>query len=460
MIDNIKINTKYRNIVSKIPHPESKKIVDDLQKIEPRSMKFSSIVWDSAEGFSVYDGYGNKWIDFTSAIMLANAGHSNPDIGRSIKEQIDKKLMQNYCHPSKIRLDYLKEFKKILPNKSDKIFLLTTGSEAVECSIRLMRQYGQKKDLNKINILSYSNSFHGRTLASLAAGGADSSDKWIFNEPEGYRPKGFYQIPLPDCAFCPWGREKYEDCGSECFEKSVKLLDDMDLEPDTIAGVLTETFRGPTVTFLPIDYARELRRWTRKYDILLAFDEIQAGFGRTGKWFGFEHYGVEADLIMTGKGMTSSLPMSALIGRSEILDLKNVGEMSSTQSGNPLCSAAALANIQVIKKNKLIENSKKLGNIAIKKLKEIKKEFPDIIGNINGRGLMMTFYILHPDKKEKNKELTKKVIEKCIQSGLLLLPTGPNGVIKICPPLCINEEALLEGIGVIRKSLSECIDQG
>lgn len=441
-----KINTKYRSIVSSIPHPESRQFLHELRSIEPKVMgNFLPIVWSKAKGINIYDGYGNKWIDFTSAIVLTNAGHANREIGISIKSQIDKELFHNYCNPSFVKLEYLKRLRRILPSYLDKTFLLTTGSEAVECAIRIMREYGQKKEVKKINIISHSNSFHGRTMASMAAAGKNYSKTWLIQ-----KPPGFYHISFPDCNFCPWGKIRYNNCGRECFNKS---MNNLNIDERLIAGVIVETFRGPSATFMPKDYARELRKWTISHKVLLVFDEVQAGFGRTGRWFGFEHYGVKPDLITVGKGMTSSLPMSGVIGRNEILD--SVDGLSSTHTGNPLCVVAGLKNIDVIEKNKLVENARNLEKVCLNALQELKVHYPKHIGPINGKGLAVAFYLLNPKTGRIDSGLAKKVIDKCRQLGLLLLPTSSAGTIKIAPPLCINSEALLEGISVIKEVMKK-----
>jgi len=453
MMNNRKIETQYRKIISEIPHPDSVHLIDELHRIEPHSMSgFQPIVWDRAEGFNVFDAYGNKWIDFTSAVVLANAGHANLKIRKAIIEQLDAGLWHNYCNPSEVRLRTVKAVNSITPPYLNKVFLLTTGSEAVECAIKLMRIHGRKMNKDKINIISYFNSFHGRTMASQTVGGFPDQQEWM-----GKKPEGFYHIPFPECARCPWNRKEYANCGRECFEKTIALIREIGIEESTVAGVITETFQGPTVAFMPQDYAVALREWTLQNKALLAFDEIQAGFGRTGKWFGFEHYGVEADLITMGKGMTSCLPMSAVAGRTEIMNLPEHGEMSSTHTGNPLCSAAAIANISSIREDKLIENAFNIGKTAVEYFNKLKEKHPDYIGTINGKGLVWAVYLLKPGTRELNTDLAREVTKRCMESGLLMLQTN-RGTLKIAPPLCIEKEAFKEGIKLIESILDEILN--
>ncbi len=454
MNDFAKVETQHRQIVSEIPHPASRAVIEELARLEPRSMSgFAPVVWDRAEGFQVWDAHGNKWLDFTSAIILTNAGHAHPMIGQAIREQIDRHLFYHYCNPSETRLNTVKTIHSILPSYLGKILLLSTGSEAVEVSIKLMRTRGRGIAPNKIHILSYYGAFHGRTMAAQMAGGFIEQQEWM-----GQKPPGFHHIPYPDCAFCPWGEDEYHNCGAECLERSLAQLRKQDgIQDDLYAGVITETFPGPTVAFMPTDYVQALREWASRHQALLVFDEVQTGFGRTGKWFGFEHYGVEADLICLGKGMTSSLPMSAVAGRAAIMDLPPHGEMSSTHTGNPLCCAATMANINVIRDEGLVANAAALEPVVREALAGLRRRFPGYLGTINGRGLAWGVYVLDPTTRQLNPDLAKRTITRCMELGLLLLPTGACGTLKIAPPLCITEEALLEGLEVIEQALAECM---
>jgi 4-aminobutyrate aminotransferase/(S)-3-amino-2-methylpropionate transaminase len=207
---------------------------------------------------------------------------------------------------------------------------------------------------------------------------------------------------------------------------------------------------------MPPDFVQALRGWATEHQALLAFDEIQAGFGRTGRWFGFEHYGVEPDLFVVGKGMTSCLPMSAVIGRSKVLDLAAHGEMSSTHTGNPLCCAATLANIEAIRDDGLLANAAALEPVARRALEALRAKYPGCVGAINGRGLVWGVYLLEPATGELAVELTRRVVTRCMEQGLLMLQTG-RGTLKIAPPLCIPQDAFLEGIRVIEGALGECL---
>lgn len=233
-------------------------------------------------------------------------------------------------------------------------------------------------------------------------------------------------------------------------------MSDAGIGLDRIAGFITETFQGPTVAFMPLDYVQALREWADMHQALVTFDEIQAGFGRTGRMFGFEHYEIEPDMICCGKGITGSLPLSAVIGRASILDLPEYGHMSSSHTGNPLCCAAALANIDAIESERLVERAAALGEILAEHLNNLKKRYPQHVGGISGKGLAYAVYLVKPGMRNLDVKLGNRVTDTAIQLGLFLLKTG-RGTLKIAPPLCIPEDALIEGVNVINKAIGKCI---
>ncbi len=439
------VATAHRCIVSPIPHPNSLDLIRELQRTEPRSMAgFPPVVWDRAQGFGVFDAHGNQWIDFTSSVVLANAGHSHPRIAEAIRNQLDRNLWHNYCNPSQIRLDAISALQSILPSDLDKIYLLTTGSEAVECAIKLMRTHGQTIADDKYHIVSYLDSFHGRTMGSQTAGGYLDQQSWM-----GRAPEGFHHIPFPG-----------PDDGEDFLLRSLDQLHRDGLDLDRIAGFLTETFQGPTVAWMPPAYLEALRRWCDDHHALITFDDIQAGFGRTGKWFGFQHYDVPIDLAVLAKGITSSLPMSAVAGRAAILDLTPHGGMSSTHAGNPLCAAAAIANIETLRDEGMVDNAARLGDVAQVALAALRDRFPGRIGAINGKGLALAVFLLDPTSGGgtggRDVDLGRRVTKRCMETGLLMLDTR-RGTLKIAPPLCITEDALLEGIDVIAQAIEYCL---
>ena len=274
------------------------------------------VVWHEARGFLVCDPCGNQWIDLTSGIVVANAGHNHPRIVAAIKCAAEKGPLLTYAFPSQIRLQLLEKLAALAPIADAKAILYSAGTEATECAMGLMRRHGRAISPDKVSILSFRDGFHGRTLAASMAAGRPSQKDWIARERLEH-----YQISFPFCMQCPRERKCYQQCGATCFDACLQSLRERNIGPQQIAGIIVEPLPGWATWSMPTDFARAMRDWARKHDILIAFDEIQCGCGRTGKFFGFEHLCVVPDLITLGKGLTSSLPVSAVIGPQWLMDL-------------------------------------------------------------------------------------------------------------------------------------------
>lgn len=443
-----KIETPYRKIVTPIPVPESIPILEDLRSYEPRSMLGQPpIVWDRAEGFEVYDKYGNMWLDWSSGVLVASAGHGREEIKKAIMDIVNHGLLHNYCFPSEVRAQLVKKLAKLAPEPLNKVFLLTTGSETIECAIKLARAWGQKiGNKKKIGIISFEGAFHGRTLGAQMVGGIPSLKEWIVNlDPD------IHQVPFP-------GNFK---CKDKSFDGFIRYLKDNNITPDKIAAVISETYQGGGVFFVPQNYAQKLAEWCRENKVLLIFDEIQAAFGRTGKIFGFEHYGVTPDIICCGKGISSSLPISAVIGREEIMDLYPTGSMTSTHTGNPVCVAAALANLELIEREKLHLRAAEIGEFFSEKLSKVQDEFSKIIRAVCGKGLVYGLHIAKKGSDSPNTQLAFTIVEKCVEKGVMLFsPVGPGGAtIKICPPLTITREAIEDGVVALTEAIRDAVEQ-
>jgi 4-aminobutyrate aminotransferase / (S)-3-amino-2-methylpropionate transaminase / 5-aminovalerate transaminase len=225
-----------------------------------------------------------------------------------------------------------------------------------------------------------------------------------------------------------------------------------------VAGVILETYQGGSAAFAPPEYMQALRQWCDRYDALLVCDEVQAGFGRTGMLWGFEHYGIVPDLATFGKGISSSLPIAAVAGRPDVMDLHPPGSMTSTHTGNPICCAAALASIDLVIRESLAENSRRLGGLLHDSLHALADRFPQI-GCVAGKGLVAGVACVVPGTKDPDGDLAWAVVERCIEKGVLLFaPVGFGGAtIKICPPLVITEAALAESLGVLEEAFGEIV---
>ncbi|HME55630.1 MAG TPA: aspartate aminotransferase family protein [Candidatus Lokiarchaeia archaeon] len=438
------IETQYRRICTPIPVPESLPILERLREVEPISMRGQPpVVWDRAEGVQVYDKWGNMWLDFSSGVLVANAGHGRQPIIDAIIAQAQHGLIHNYCFPSEVRArccEKILEFVNI--PYLEKVYLLTTGSEATECAMKLARTWGHMQGGNAKNVMvSFENGFHGRTLGAQLMGGSSSLKDWIM-----HRDPDIVQVPFPDGFY-------NENTSFDLFEETLAQLN---IEPDNVCGVIVESYQGGGADFLPVEYAQALREWCTAHNALLIFDEVQAGFGRTGKVFCFQHYDVEADLVCAGKGISSGLPVSAVIGRKEILDIYAPNTMTSTHTGNPICCASVIANLDLIISEGLVENAAVVGEVLQAKLQELATKY-SIAGSVHGKGLVAGVQIVEPGTRNPDKHLANDICVRIIEKGLMLFSPVGKATLKIAPPLCITAEAVEEGCGVIGEAISEVL---
>ena len=440
------VKTKYRCIQTAIPAPGSISVLEALYRDEPRSMRGQPpIVWDHAEGFQVHDAYGNMWMDWSSGVLVANAGHGRREIVEAICKQAREELIHNYCFPSKVRAQLVNKLAELAPEGLNKVFLLTTGAETTECAFKLARTHGRAVGGDKkIAMVSFEGAFHGRTLGAQMMGGIPALKDWIVNmDPD------MVTVPFPD---------GFRNTDTS-FAGFVKALEAKGFGPDRICGVISETYQGGSCAFWPTDFAKQMREWCDKHDIVLIFDEVQAGFGRTGKMWGFEHYGFAPDVYCCGKGITSGLPLSAVIGRAELMDQYPPGSMTSTHTGNPVCAAAALANLEIVVKEKLHEQAAKTGAVLHAGLNQVKARFPEVCGAVMGKGMVAGLHMVKPGTKDPDAALARAVVEGCVEKGLLMFaPVGfGGGTVKIAPPLITPEEAVREGLEVLAEAIQEAL---
>ena len=268
------VETKYRRIATPIPHPDSITTLEKLRTFEPISMRGQPpIVWERAEDISVFDKYGNQWLDWSSGVLVTNAGHAAPEVCEAIIEQVNSGLLHSYVFPNEERAALAECLARVAPEGLKKVFLLTTGSEATECAIKLSRSMGIRRGGNsKIGIVGFARGFHGRTLGSQQAGGMAGQKSWIVNE-----DPAILNAPFPDGYW-------QEDTRFETF---LETIASRGLKPENIAGVMMETYQGVGPDFAPVEYVRRLAEWCRQHGVVLVFDEVQAGFGRTGKFWAF-----------------------------------------------------------------------------------------------------------------------------------------------------------------------------
>lgn len=444
------INTKYRKITTKIPNPESVAMLERAYRLESRSMHGQMpVVWDRADNFQVFDAQGNSWIDFTSTIFVANAGHGNPRIVEAVKKVLDKPLLHTYTYLSQERLDYLDLLIEKTPKQFEKVFMLSAGTEATECALKLMREQGIKKGKRRGVVVCIEGNWHGRTLGAQMMGWNPAQKKWI-----GYQDPNILHIPFP----YPWDSVAMKD-PKRFFKDGIEnLCDEHGLDPTKdLCGFMLETFQGWGAVFYPPEFVQALSEFSKERDILVTFDEMQSGFGRTGELFGYMHYGVEPDLLCCGKGASSGFPLALVLGSAEVLDLPDIGSMSSTHSANPIVCAAGRANLECLFDDGLIEASKELGVTFHEELEKIRCRFSKYLSWVEGRGLLAGLIFKDVNGKPLA-SLCDAIAELCMQSGLLVVHTGRESI-KLAPPLSISKEAMLEGLSVLEQSIAASISE-
>jgi 4-aminobutyrate aminotransferase-like enzyme len=371
------------------------------------------ITWKKAKNEFVWDSNGKKYIDFTSTIFVANVGHSNKRVKKYVKRQINKNLIHSYTFNTDIREKFVNKLIEITPSFCEKAFLLSSGTEATEASVKLMRAY-TKRNI----IVSFKGAMHGRTMAAelMKASGV-------------YQHKDFVALDFPS--------------NNSNFIKEINKLK---INTKDIAGFMIETYQGWSARYPDKNYIQQLCSFAKKNKSLICFDEIQSGLGRTGRLFGYEYFNVDPDLICIGKAIGNGIPLSGVLGRADILDTPNAGDMSSTHSANPISCAAGLAVLDEIEKRNVISKTHFKGAILISYLIKIQRRNNGVVER-NGRGLVGALIF-------KDKKIAMDICKECLRRGLILVCTGGKSI-KIGPPLIISKKNLIKGFKILEEVINE-----
>ena len=423
---------------------ESQKI---LENYEARSMHGQlPILWKQAKKDIIVDFNNKKFIDFTSSIFVTNIGHSNKYVKKAIKTVLNSNLIHSYTYLNKFRVSYIKELVEFCGDHFEKAYLASSGTEATETALKLMRMYGLKiSNKKKPGIISINGNYHGRTLGSFMMSGFSKNKWWI-----GYEDPNIHFINFP----YPW--EVDEHSGGEFFINEIKKLENKGVNTKTdISGIILETFQGWGALFYPKSFINKLSSFCKKNDILITFDEMQAGFYRTGEKFGFNHYDINPDIICIGKGMSSGMPLSGVVSTKKILDLPEPGELSSTNSANPLVCSVGLATINVMNSSKFLKSLNINCNLFNEKLNDIQLLNHERI-KIFGKGMMKAIIFYDKDGKPDIKT-TNKVVDELLLMGLLVVKTGRESI-KLGPPLNIRKRNLEKGLIILKNSIKKVLD--
>ena len=441
-----RIDTRYRRICTPLPAPET---IPDLKRAASLFPEVNCyqppVIWDSADGFTIKDRAGNQWIDFTSTAVMTNTGHGHPAIREAVLNHVGNGgLMGQFSFASEIRIELAERLVKIAPDHCDKVYFWTVGSEAIECALRLAREVGIRRNPDKYHVLTHQADYHGWTLGAHQMSGTSAVKPWLATP-----DSAIHHIPFPSHQDEQAGNSDW----SQFLQKSLSQLAEQGITAENVCSVFIETMQGWGAVPLPKGYMRALRVWADANDVLLVFDEVQTGFARTGKMFAHEHYGVRADLLCIGKGLTSTLPLAAVLGPADILDLLPPAEITTTHAAHPVSCAAALANLDVIKDEGLVAESVRKGEIAEAALRKLQERFPDVVSDIAGFGLLRGIHICDPKSGKLSRELARDWTWAAVKHGVMLFQVNRPSI-KVCPPLVIDDDAINEGVDALGDALA------
>ena len=421
---------KAPHIKTPLPGPKAKAIVErDHRYTAPAYGRVYPLVVKEGRGMVIEDVDGNLFLDFMAGIAVASTGHSHPRVVQAIEAQARKFLhicgSDYYYEPM---VDLAEKLSRLVPGTGPKkVFFTNSGTETVEAAFKLARYHTKRQ-----HVIAFHGGFHGRTLGSLSLTASRSSHRAHF----GPLIPGVHHVPYGFCHRCPY-QLKHPSCGIECIGVLEKVLFRYEVRPEEVAAIFVEPIQGEGGYLVPPpEYLPMLRELCRKHGILLVLDEIQSGFGRTGKMFACEHWGIEPDILCAAKGIASGMPLGAMIARDEVSTWSR-GTHGSTFGGNPVACAAALATISLLEEG-LVKNAAVVGGFLKDKLTALRPRHSEI-SDVRGLGLMIGVEFERSDGSHApDAKLRDRVMQKCFEKGLLLLSCGES-TLRFCPPLIVTE---------------------
>jgi 4-aminobutyrate aminotransferase/(S)-3-amino-2-methylpropionate transaminase len=436
---------------TEIPGPASRALMARRQRAVAHAVPATtSIAVAHAEGAVVTDADGNRLIDFAGGIGTLNVGHRHPGVLKAVREQLDRYL--HLAFPVSTYEPYVElaeRLNAITPGSHEKrTLLVNSGAEGVENAVKAARFF-----TGRPAIVCFEHAFHGRTNLTMALTAKVMPYKAGFGP---FAPE-IYRIPYPYCYRCPVGRQGSGEAG-ECCQASREYLDQVFagvVDPRSVAAIIIELELGEGgFVPAPAEYVAALAAFAKDHGILLIADEIQTGFGRTGRMFACEHYGLVPDLIVTAKSLAGGLPLAAVTGRADILDAPQVGGLGGTYGGNPVSCAAALAVLDAMDQEDIVTRGARMGEL-------LRRRFTGWasadrrIGDVRGLGAMMALELVSdPVTRRPDKDRTGRVLAHALKRGLVLLSAGTYGnVIRVLVPLTIPDPVLDEGLAVMQQAL-------
>ncbi len=432
-------------IKTPLPGPEARKILSlDARFISPSYTRDYPMVARRGSGMWVEDVDGNTFLDFAAGIAVVSTGHCHPEVVRAIERQAAMLIHMSgtdFYYP--LLTQVAEKLAALAPGNSPKrVCFGNSGAEAMEAAMKLARYHTRRH-----RFIAFLGCFHGRTFGSLSL----TASKAVQRNGFGPLLPGVSHVPYPNPYRCPRGHTP-EGCRCAGIEE-IEALFRTAVPPEEVAAIVVEPIQGeggyvvPPANFLP-----ELRRLTERHGILLIFDEVQCGMGRTGKMWACEHSGTVPDILITAKGIASGLPLSATIARADVMDWPP-GSHASTFGGNPVACAAALETIRLIE-DKYRENAARMGEYLLERLKDGPGRHP-LVGDVRGKGLMIGVELVKDRKtREPHPEARQKVLRRAFEQGLLLLGCGES-TLRLMPPLIVEKEHADLAVEVIERCLEE-----
>ncbi|KAH7346204.1 4-aminobutyrate aminotransferase [Rhexocercosporidium sp. MPI-PUGE-AT-0058] len=413
--------------------------------------RLSTEVLESGSGSYVTSTSGRKLLDFSSGIGVTNLGHCHPGVTKAAQAQVGK-LVHGQVNIAfqKPYLDLIDSLLPLMPHKSlDTFFFWNSGSEAVEAAVKLARHATKKQ-----NVIVMQGSYHGRTFGTMAM----TRSKTVYGENYAPLMPGVFSVPFPYCKQCSIsthsdGKYSFENCCMDPILQLELLLKRETAASDT-AAIFIETVLGEGgYVPPPPDYLAKVREICDKNNILLVIDEVQCGFGRTGKMFAIEHYDVRPDILIMAKGIANGFPLSGIVSRKELMDLQKPGSMGGTYAGNAVSCAAGIAVAKAFQEEKILENVKVRGDELRSALEAVRDDSKTakIVHDVRGLGLMLAL------ECAPGKGYAGKIQQKCMEKDMLVLTTSIYDTLRFIPPLNISEGDMKEGIRILRESIDEVV---
>lgn len=413
-----------------------------------RSPKGNNIVCESANGSWITDVSGKRFLDLQTGIGVQSTGHAHPRVVAAVHEQMKKGAhLQQNCMISQPMLRLLEKLNECTPSGLSRFFFNVTGAEAIESAVKLARH-----ETGRQNVIVFNGGFHGRSLTTLAM----TSSKTAYRVNYGPLPSGIHVAKFPYCLHCPGRSGSSGGCCGDALESVKTMLKEQTAPSDTACIVIEPILGEGGYVLPPKGFLKALRELCDQHGIFLVLDEVQSGVGRTGKFWAFEHEldeGVVPDILVFAKAIASGVPLSGIATKPQYMQKSPPGSMGGTFGCTAVSAAAAVATLETIQEEKLLDNATARGLQLINGLKSIQKDFPNHIIDVRGRGCMIGLEFGHP----YGSGVAGNVTAACMEEGLLLLTTGWRETIRFIPPLVITKDEVDFALKAFRKACEKVL---